>query len=216
MLNDADIAAQHFRLFQVVRGQNDGGAFVVQIFQETPHGATQFNIHASGRLIKDKQLWLVHQRAGNHQAALHPSGQHPRALVTFLPQIKLFQVLFAALKRLFALHAIVTRLVNNNLLYRLKRVIVELLRHQPQLALGVDHIFLQIVAKHADAARGFIDQWTDDPDGGGFPCPVRPQKRVEISRFDFKIYPAQRLDAPRVGFFELFKLQCNRHEFNLP
>ena len=158
----------------------------------------------------------MHQRAGNHQAALHPPGQHPRAFVTLLPQVELFQILFAALKRLFALNAIITRLVNNNLLYRLKRIEVELLRHQPQLTLGVDHIFLQIVAKHADAAGGFVDQRADDPDGGGFPRPVRPQKRVEISRFDFKIYPAQRLNAPRVGFFELFKLQCNRHEFNLP
>ncbi|SAJ16654.1 Uncharacterised protein [Enterobacter cloacae] len=158
----------------------------------------------------------MHQRASNHQAALHPPGQHPRALVTLLPQVKLFEILFAALQRFFALNAIVTRLVNNNLLYRLKRIEVELLRHQPQLALGVDHVFLQVVAKHANAARRFIDQRADNPDGGRFSRPVRPQKRVEISRFDFKIYPAQRLDAPRVGFFELFKLQCNRHEFNLP
>jgi hypothetical protein len=32
----------------------------------------------------------MHQRAGNHQAALHPAGEHPRAFVAFFPQIELF------------------------------------------------------------------------------------------------------------------------------
>ena len=74
MLNDADVAAQHFRLFQVVGSQNDGGAFVIEVFQEAPHGAAQLNVYARRRLIEDQQLWLVHQRTGNHQAALHPAG----------------------------------------------------------------------------------------------------------------------------------------------
>ena len=171
-------------------GQNNGGAFIVEIFQEAPHGATKFDIDTRSRLIEDQQLWLVHQRTGNHQAALHPAGQHARAFVTLFPQIELLKVFFATLQGLFTLNAVIARLVNHDLLHRLERVEVELLRYQPQLAFGVHHIFLQVVPKDAHPAGRFIDQRADNPNGGRFPRPVRPQKRVKITGLYFKIYSA--------------------------
>jgi hypothetical protein len=59
---------------------------------------------------------------------------------------------------------------------------------------------LQVVSEHADAAGGFVHQRADDADGGRFPRPVRPQKRVKITGLYFKIYSAQRLNAARIGF----------------
>ncbi|SVM42961.1 Uncharacterised protein [Klebsiella pneumoniae] len=96
----------------------------------------------------------MHQRTGNHQAALHAAGEHPRAFVALFPKIELFEVLFATGDGFFALNAVVARLVNDNLLYGFKGVKVELLRHQAELAFGVNHILLQVIAKHFPAPFG--------------------------------------------------------------
>ncbi|STQ58450.1 Uncharacterised protein [Pseudescherichia vulneris] len=127
----------------------------------------------------------MHQRPGDHQAAFHPAGEHPRLFVAFFPQIELLKVLFATDQRFLALYAIVARLVDNNLLYRLKRVEVELLRHQAKLTFSVYHVLLQVVAKDAYPPRGFIYQRTDDADSGRFTRTVGSQKRVEVTRFYF-------------------------------
>ena len=94
--------------------------------------------------------------------------------------------------------------MNHNLLHGFKRVKVELLRHQAELALGVHHILLQVIAKHVDLAGGFIHQRTDNADSGGFSRAVWPQERVKIARLNLQIDSAQRLNPAGVGFFKLF------------
>ena len=94
--------------------------------------------------------------------------------------------------------------MNNNLLYRFKRIEVKFLRHQAELTFGIDHIFLQIVAKYADRTGRFIHQRTDNADGGGLSRTVRPEQRVEVSGFHLQVDSTQCLDAPRIGFFKLF------------
>ena len=100
--------------------------------------------------------------------------------------------------------AVVARLVNDDLLHGLERVKVKLLRHQAKLALGVNDVFLQIVAKDIDLTGGFIHQRTDDADSRGFSGPVRPQQGIEIPRLDLQVDSPQRLNPAGVGFFELF------------
>ena len=51
---------------------------VVDAAQKIPHRAADLDIHAGGRLVENQQARLVHQRAGDHQAALHAAGQRAR------------------------------------------------------------------------------------------------------------------------------------------
>ncbi len=70
----------------------------------------------------------MYQRAGDHQAALHPTGEHPRAFMTFFPQIYCFKY-FSPRKTAFMLH-VITGLIHYDLLHRFKRVKVKLLYTQ--------------------------------------------------------------------------------------
>ena len=88
------------------------------------------------------------------------------------------------------LNAVVTRLVDHDLLHGFKRVKVKLLRYQTKLAFSVNRIFFEIVPENAHPPGGFIHQRADYPNGGGLSCAIRSQKRIEITRFDLQIYAA--------------------------
>ena len=74
-VDDGDVAAQVLGLFQVVRGQDDGRALLVDLAQELPHRAADLDVDARGGLVEDQQARLVHQRARDHQPPLHAAGQ---------------------------------------------------------------------------------------------------------------------------------------------
>src|ERR1700680_1504547 len=71
VVDDRDVAAQVLGLFQIMRGEDDGGTAGVDVAQELPHRASDLDVDAGGRLIEDQQLRLVHQRARDHEPALH-------------------------------------------------------------------------------------------------------------------------------------------------
>ena len=54
------------------------------------------DINTRRRLVENQQLWLVHQRPGDHQAALHAARQVAGCIGAFLPQPQGFQVFFRA------------------------------------------------------------------------------------------------------------------------
>lgn len=168
----------------------------IQLFQEAPHRTAQLDIHPGGRLIEDQQLRLMHQRASDHQAALHAAGQHAGALVALAPQIQLIEVFFGARHRFTPRDAVVTRLVHHDLQHGLERVEVELLRHQAELALGVDDVFIDVVTEHPHAAGGFVHQRADDADGGGFTGTVWPQKGIKSPASTLRSMPRSALTPP--------------------
>src|SRR5690554_1438149 len=59
VINDRNVSAKRLGFFQVMGGQNDGGALAVHLFQELPHGAAQLDIYARGGLIENQQAWLM-------------------------------------------------------------------------------------------------------------------------------------------------------------
>ena len=67
MINNGDIAAQALGFFEVVRGQNDRGAFIaVNAAHVLPHAAAQFDIDPGSGLVENQQLGSVHQGTRNH------------------------------------------------------------------------------------------------------------------------------------------------------
>ena len=98
VIDDGDVAAEALRLFQIVRGQDDGGALLVDLAQELPHRAADFDVHAGRGLVQDQQPRLVHQRARDHQPPLHAAGQRARHALALVPQLQLLQVFLGALR----------------------------------------------------------------------------------------------------------------------
>ena len=70
-VDDGDVAAEVLGFLEIVRGEDDGDALLIESAQEIPHRAADLDVDARRRLIEDEQLRLVHQGARDHQPALH-------------------------------------------------------------------------------------------------------------------------------------------------
>ncbi|MNR22869.1 hypothetical protein D3C85_1398490 [compost metagenome] len=158
MVDDADVAAQLLSLFQIMGGEDDGDAFLVQLGEEAPHRATQFDVHAGGGLVEDQQAWLVYQRPGNHQATLHAARQRARRHITLVPQTELGQVLLGTFLGNLGRNAVVTRLGHHDIEGFFELVEVEFLWHHPDAALERGRIAVQVVAKDIHRAAGLVHQ----------------------------------------------------------
>src|SRR3546814_10270597 len=89
VVDDADVAAQLLGLFQVMGGEDDGDAYLIQLGQEGPHRTTQLDVDTRSWFVEDQQAWLMHQGTSNHQAPLHAAGQRKGRHITLVPQPKL-------------------------------------------------------------------------------------------------------------------------------
>jgi hypothetical protein len=63
---------------------------------ERPHRAADLDVHAGGGLVEDQQPRLVHQRARDHQPALHAAREVARDVVALVPEVQLAQVFLRA------------------------------------------------------------------------------------------------------------------------
>ncbi len=190
-----------------MRGQDDGGAGLVDLAQELPHRVANLDIDARGRLIEYQQAWLVHQGAGNHQATLHAARQVARLCIAFAPKIELLQRALGALVGLAPRDAVVTRLVDDDLDDRLEHIEVEFLRHQADARLDLRRLAVQIVAEHADLAGALVDQRADDADRGRLARAVGAEQGEEVTLVDLQIDAAQRLVTVLIGLAQVLQHQ---------
>ena len=152
-VDDGDVAAERFRFFEVVRGEDDRGAARVDLAQELPHGAADLDVDAGGGLVEDQQARLVHQRARDHEAALHAARQAARHLVALVRELQQRKIFLRALAREAALDAVEARLVHQDGLRRLELVEIDLLRHDADAGLGGLELAVDVVAEHAARCR---------------------------------------------------------------
>ncbi|MNP01486.1 hypothetical protein D3C76_933040 [compost metagenome] len=211
MVDDADVAAQLLSLFQIMGGEDDGDAFLVQLGEEAPHRTAQLDIDPGGRLVENQQARLMDQRPGNHQPTLHAPGQRTRLHIALVPQAQLGQVLLGAFLGQLGRDAVVTGLGHDDVEGLLELVEVELLGHHAQAALERRRFAVQIVAKHIDAAAGLVDQGREDANGGGFAGTVGAEQSEEITFGDVQINALEGLKAVAVGFGQLSDGQGRTH-----
>ena len=78
MINDGDLVAHLFGLFEIMGGQEDSGACIVKLFHVIPERLSQFHIHACCRLIEDNYRRGMDKCLGDQQPAPHTARQRPR------------------------------------------------------------------------------------------------------------------------------------------
>src|ERR1035437_7700736 len=71
VVDDGQPVAERVCLFHVVRGQQDGNAFLVQLLHGRPHGHAALRVEAGGGLVEEEDGGVVGDGAGN----LHPLRQ---------------------------------------------------------------------------------------------------------------------------------------------
>ncbi|AZD59734.1 hypothetical protein C4K18_1750 [Pseudomonas chlororaphis subsp. aurantiaca] len=200
VVDDADVAAQLLSLFQVMGGEDDGDAFLIQFGEEAPHRTTQLDIHASGWFVEDQQARFVHQGPGDHQPALHAAGQRARRHIALVPQPELGQVLLGPLLGNLGRDAVVTGLGHDDVEGLLELVEVELLRHHADATLERGGLTVQVMAEDIHRAAGLVHQGREDADGGGFAGTVGAEQGEEVTFGDIQIDTTQGLETVAVGF----------------
>ncbi|MNN54343.1 hypothetical protein D3C81_1691560 [compost metagenome] len=200
MVDDADVAAQLLSLFQVMGGEDDGDAFLVQLGEEAPHRTAQLDIDARGRLVENQQARLVDQGAGDHQPALHAAGQRTRRYIALVPQTELGQVLLGTLPGHFGRDAVVTGLGHDDVEGLFELVEVEFLRHHADAALERGGLAIEVVTEDVHAATGFVDQGREDADGGGLAGAIGAEQGEEVTFGDIQVNTLEGLETVAVGF----------------
>ena len=73
-----DPAAQCLCFFQIVGGQYNRVAKLIEFPYELPQVLPQLNIHTGGRLIQHNDWWAMYQGLCDHDAAFHAARQGPQ------------------------------------------------------------------------------------------------------------------------------------------
>ncbi len=203
MVDDRQVAAEAFRLFQVMRGQDDGGAGGVDVLQGLPHAAADLDVHAGGGFVQDQQPGPGHHGAGDHQAPLHAAGQRAAHHLRLLPQLGALEFLFRPHQRLGARHPVEAGVVDQDVDRLLEHVEVDFLRHQADQAQGVVAVARQVDAEHLDLAAALVHQRTDDADQGRLAGAVGAEQGEEITGRDLQRHALQGLHAVVVDLAEI-------------
>lgn len=199
------------RLFQVVGGEDDADAFLVEFGEEAPHRTAQLDVDPGGGLVEDQQARLVDQCAGDHQAPLHAAGEHPRGFVALVPQAQLGQVALGALLGDLRRDAVVAGLGHDDVEDLLELVEVELLRHHAKATLEAGRVLVEVVAEHRDRTAGLVHQGRENPDGGGLARAVGAEQGEEITFGDVQVDALEGLETVAVGFRQLTDGQGGTH-----
>ena len=75
MVDDRDPVTQFFGFLEIMSGQNNSDAPIVQFADIGPELLAQFDINPGGRLIQHEDRGGVHQRLGDEQTTLHAARQ---------------------------------------------------------------------------------------------------------------------------------------------
>src|SRR5258706_10119327 len=75
VVDDLQAIAKALGLVHEVRGEEDRLALAQEQAQLLPHEGARLRIEPGGRLVEEEELRIVHERAREHEAALHAAGQ---------------------------------------------------------------------------------------------------------------------------------------------
>ena len=192
-IDDRDVAAQVLGFFQVVGGQDDGGASFIDALHEFPHGTANLDVHPCGGLIQDQQAGFVYQGAGNHQAALHATGKAAGYLVALFPKLQLPQILLGAPTGLCPGNPVIARLVHDDIEDFFKLVEIDLLGYDPDHRFGNFQFLVDVVTKDFYLSGGLVHQGGDDTDGGGLSRSVGTDNRYDFPPIHLQTYVTEDL-----------------------
>ncbi len=98
-VDDPDPVGELVGLLQVLGGEEDGGALVVELRDLLPDRLARDGVEARGRLVEEQHPRLVHQRRGEVEAPLHAARVGADAAVGGRLEVDALQQLVRALRR---------------------------------------------------------------------------------------------------------------------
>src|SRR5918998_1835403 len=203
VVDERDLLAQLLGLLQVVRRQEDREPRVVQFPDVLPQRVPELYVHARRRLVEKQLLGIVHRGGGKHAPPLHTAGERVDPVLTFPHEAEPLQQFVGPLSGLPFLDAVVSGVIEEDLLDGQELVQVHLLRGDPDHAPRLPELLKGIPPEDLHAPRIRPRQTDDAVDERGLPRPVWPQKPEETPGLYLQRDPVERQKPVRVRLLEL-------------
>ena len=195
VVDDGHVAAETLGFLEVVGGEDDRRAFLVDRPQKLPHGAANLDVHARGRLIENQEPGFMHKRPGDHQTALHPAGQIAGDVVAPIPELQLAEIPFGPLHGNGTAETVIAGLGNDDIQDLLELVEIDLLGHEPDAGFGRLQVAVNVMAENGNRPPGLGYQRRDDSDSRRLARAVGPQQGEKVSLGNVQVQALQSLDA---------------------
>ena len=193
--DDPDPVGELVGLLQVLGGEEDGGALVVQLRDLLPDRLAADRVEAGGRLVEEEDRGLVNQRRGEVEAAAHAARVGADAPVGGLRQPDAVEQRVAELAAPARGHGVQRRLQVDQLAAGHQGVERGLLERDPDLAPHGARVRGDVVPRDdGPAARG-RQQRGQHPHRGRLAGAVGAEEAVDLAVGDLEVDPVHRLDA---------------------
>ncbi|SUA41734.1 Uncharacterised protein [Nocardia africana] len=91
LVDDDDVVAEDVGLFQILRGQQNRDALLLERVDQIPHTLAAARVQAGGRLVEEDHLRAHHQPAGDVDATAHTAGVVPHRALTGADQVEFLE-----------------------------------------------------------------------------------------------------------------------------
>ena len=186
-VDDPDVVGELVGLLQVLGGEEDGGAFVVQPPHLLPDRLAADRVEAGGRLVEEEDARLVDQRRGKVEAPLHPARVGADPAVGGGGEVDPLQQVIGAPAALRGGDALQRRLQADQLAAGHQRVERRFLEgdadrpaHRPRF---LDHV----VPGDGGAPAGWQQQRRQHPHGRRLAGAVGAEEAVDLARLDLEV-----------------------------
>ena len=166
MILNPNPMAQLLRFFHVVGGVENGHAFGIELFGHIQNSTPRLRINAHRWLIHKEYLRTVEQPRANIYPAFHTARIGINTVIGALAQTNLFEHFFHAVAQRLALHVIHLAPKVQILARAQAGVEGNLLRHNPDQALGSQCRRADGVRTNHSLTASGTDQSTQHADGG--------------------------------------------------
>ena len=198
MIDDRDAVAQLLGLFEIVRRQHHGDAAAVQFADIGPELLAQLDVDARGGLVQHQHRGRVDHRLGDHQAALHATGQGAGIGVGLVLQMHRAQQFHRAALRFR--DAVEAGLDLQRLDGGEEGVEQDFLVDDADRRLGVARMRVDVEAPDAGMTLGLVDQPGQDVDQRGLARAIGAEQAEDLAARHIEADPVQRALAARIGF----------------
>src|SRR6185437_103722 len=188
-VDDLDAIAQALGFVHEVRREEDRLALAQQRAQLLPHEVARLRVEAGGGLVEEEQVRIVHERAREHQPALHAAGElFDAARFARLERGELEQRTNAP-RRLAGGIAEVARVDGEVLAHREIRIEVVDLRHDAHPPARFARIARHLVPEQGDRSRVGRREAEEHAQRGGLPRAVRAEEPEAFAALEVEVEP---------------------------
>ena len=184
--NDPNAIGKKFRLFQIVRSQNNRHSLGLERANVIPHPFAQLNIYSRGGFVEKKNFWFIGKGFSDKYAPFHTAGQFLDEGVFLVPQAQVLEYFFE--KGVIFWPSIKSALIDQCIPRRIKRIEGNFLGNISNKATYLAPLGFDVVPQNGNRPARFSHCSAYNADKCRFSSTVWSQKRKKLPLRDGEVY----------------------------